>query len=91
MISCRRRRRVGTRPPPQTTCHKTMLCPQPPSASNEISLTARAETVPCYLFMSSYESYVGADKHRVVTDEAEYTSDTVFSCCSTRGRHSVAY
>ena len=68
-----------------------MLCPQPPSASNETSLAAQAETVPCYLFTSSYESYVGADKHRVVTAEAEYTSDTAFSRCSTRGRHAGAY
>ena len=30
--------------------------------STEISLTARAETVPCYLSMSSYEPHAGADK-----------------------------
>ena len=68
-----------------------ILWAQPPSASHEMSLAPQAETVSCYLFMFSYESYVGADKHWVVTAEADYTNGTAFSYCSTRGRHAGAY
>ena len=37
------------------------------------------------------ESYAGADKHPIVTAEAEFTSGAAFSCCCTRDRHASAY